>query len=264
MRLCSIGDPPLLKAMGLDGVVLCCKATPGDIGALAEQARKAQDYGLKVEAVMPEWGLIEQTIQDPDHVDNVLALLDEMARLGLSDLHTSCGLTLLDSLSEDRRRTYRSLYSQHLGQIYERATALGLYVGLHHTLRPGIHLGSVDVVDQWLARFPMDANAILLCVGCTESAGLDTLALIDKWLPRIRAVHIRNVVGSFADDTARDVRLDSGTLDMPSVFRKLAAVGYDGPVMPEHFPELPCDNGRTVSQAFALGHCRALIQASHC
>lgn len=261
MQLVSQGNPRVLSAMGLDGAAVGCSVTPEGIASLAAQVTQARDCGLRCDAAGADWNLIEKTIDDPGLMSEVMALLDEMAKLGMSDLMISCGLKKLDTLSEADRRTYETRYVEHLGQMYERGQGLGLHVCLHTSVAPGIYLDSVSAVDRWLREFAMEANSLLLCVGCTESAGLDTLAMIDRWLPRIRIVHVRNVVGRYADGSAKDVRLDSGALDLPQVFRKLASVGFQGTVMPEHFPEFPCDNGRTVSQAFSLGYCRALIQA---
>jgi len=262
MRLASMGDPGLLKAMGVGSIVIGCETTGEGIAALRSSVGDARRAELRVEAVMPEWGIVEKTIENPALLQNVMALLDVMSELGVSDLHASCGLRNLRGLSPAERRTYRTRYAEHLGKLYERAQQLGLRVCLHTSVMPGIYLEDVETVDRWLADFPMEANGLLLCVGCTESAGLDTIALIDRWFARIRAVHIRNVVGRFDDKTAKDVRLDSGTLRLPAVFEKLAAVGYRGVVMPEHFPEFPCENGRVASQAFSLGYCRALLQAA--
>jgi len=262
MQLLSYGDPALLVAMGVESAVVSCPATPDGIKALAGQVKRARDAGLVCDCVGSDWVLIEKTIDDPALMDTVMAMLDEMSALGLSDLMISCGLKKFEDFPNDERNTYETRYVEHVGRMYERAQELGLHVCLHSSVMPGLFLKDVPTWDEWLARFPMEANSILLCVGCTQSAGLDTLELIDHWLDRIRVVHIRNVVGSFKDGTAKDVRIDSGELDLVSVFKKLDAVGFQGAVMPEHFPQFPCDNGTIVSQGFSLGYCRAMMQAA--
>jgi len=262
MKLLSYGDPPLLVAMGVDAAVVSCPATSEGIKALPGQVMKARDAGLVCECVGSDWDLVEKTIAAPGLMDTVIAMLDEMATLALLDLVVSCGLTKLEELSSDERDTYQTRYVEHLGRMYRHAQELGLHVCLHTSVMPGLYLNDVAAWDRWLERFPMEANSILLCVGCTRSAGLDTLELIDHWLDRIRVVHIRNVVGRFDEGTARDVRVDNGELDLVSVFEKLDAVGFEGAVMPEHFPKFPCDNGTVVSQGFSLGYCRALMQAA--
>ncbi len=271
MLLTGQGDPALLKAMGVDGVVLGCApgvygdelgtvVTPENVSVFAEEAKKARDCGLVCECIYPDWNLIEKTIDDPGYMDTVMALFDKLSKHGLRDLFVSCGLRKLDTLSRTERKTYEKRFVEHLGRMYEHAEPLGLHICLHSSLMPWVYLRDVEAWDRWLSRFPMEANSIVLCLGCTESAGLDAPELIERWHARIRAVHVRNVVGRFKDRSHKDVRIDCGTLSLPPVFEKLYRVGFQGSIIPEHFPELPCTDGLLVSQAFALGHCRALIQ----
>lgn len=74
-------------------------------------------------------------------------------------------------------------------------------------------------------------------------------------------IHVRGVTGRFTDGSDGEVRVDAGTLDIPVLFERLRAAGYGAAVIPEHFPELPCENSAAAGEAFALGHCRALIRA---
>ena len=235
--------------------------TPENVGAFGEQAKKARDHGLVCRCIYPDWNLVEKTIDDPRYMDTVMVLFDELSKHGLTDLFVSCGLRKLDALCGTERETYEKRFVEHLGRMYEHAQQLGLHICLHSSLMPWVYLRDVAAWDRWLSDFPMQANSIVLCLGCTESAGLDALELIEKWHRRIRAVHIRNVVGRFKNHSHKDVRLDSGTLDLPPVFEKLRRVDFQGSIIPEHFPEVPCTGGLLVSQAFALGYCRALIQA---
>lgn len=262
MKLVSFGAPELLSAMGVESVAVGCKMDHESIAALADQVHRAREQGLECDYVGTDWNMIEKTIDDPSLVDTVLFLLDTMAEHGLTDLMVSCGLKRIDTMPDDERRTYTTRYVDHMARIYARADELGRHVDLHSSIMPGIFLDSVEAWDRWFERFPAKSNAMLLCVGCTQSAELETQPLIDRWFDRIRVVHMRNVTGAFRTGDARDVRIDSGALDLPSVFGKLAAASYKGAVMPEHFPEFPCENGMVVSQGFSLGYCRGLIQAA--
>ena len=272
MRLVNDGDPALLKAMGVDGVVLGCAPgirgeelgtviTTENVDHFGQLAQKARDHGLVCECIYPDWNLIEKTIDNPTYLDTVKELFDELSKHGLTDLFLSCGLRDLDSLSQTERETYERRFVEHLGRLYQHAEPLGIRISLHSSLMPWIYLRDVDAWDRWFRDFPNRSNNILLCLGCTESAGLDALELIEKWGPRIRAVHVRNIVGRFKDRSHKDVRPDRGTLDLPSVFRELARLDFQGAVIPEHFPGFPCADGLSMGRAFALGHCRALIQA---
>ena len=86
--------------------------------------------------------------------------------------------------------------------------------------------------------------------------------VIDDYTYASDSVHVRNVVGRFEDRSHQDVRLDSGTLDLPRVFRTLARLDFQGWIIPEHFPTFPCQEGSLAGRAFSVGYCRGLIQAS--
>ncbi len=272
MLLANDGDPALLKAMGVDGVVLGSAPgvhgdelgtviTPDNVDRFGLQARQARDHGLVCECVYPDWNLIEKTIDDPRYLDTAKCLFDELSKHGLCDLFVSCGLRDLDTLSRAERTKYERRFVEHLPCLYEHAGALGLHLCLHSSLMPWTYLRDVDAWDRWLSDCPMEANSMILCLGCAESAGLDASELIERWHPRIRAVHVRNVVGRFEDRSHKDVRLDSGTLDLSRVFRTLVRLDFQGSIIPEHFPAFPCREGLLAGKAFSVGYCRGLIQA---
>lgn len=271
MLLVNDGDPKLLKAMGVDGVVLGhAPGVHGDelgtivdrenLSEFVEQAARARDCGLVCQSIYPDWNLVEKTINDPAYVDTVLALSDDLVKHGLTDVFVSCGLRDLENLGSDERREYEKRFIQNLARIYEHADEIGMHICLHASLMPWIYLRDVTAWEQWLARFPHAANAMILCLGCTESAGVSALERIEAWHSRIRAVHVRNVKGRFAELSHKDVRLDCGTLDLPPVFERLKKVNFQGSIIPEHFPEFPGEQGMLTSKSFALGYCRALIQ----
>lgn len=272
MLLANDGDPALLKAMGVDGVVLGCAPgvygdefgtviTPENVEQFGRQARKARDHGLVCECVYPDWNLIEKTIDNPTYLDTAKRLFDELSEHGLRDLFVSCGLRDLDTLPRPERTQYERRFVEHLTCLYEHADTLGLHLCLHSSLMPWIYLRDVDAWDRWLSECPMEANSMILCLGCTESARLDASELIERWHRRIRAVHVRNVVGRFEDRSHKDVRLDSGTLNLPRVFRTLARLDFQGSIIPEHFPTFPCQDGSLAGKVFSIGYCRGLIQA---
>lgn len=271
MLLVNDGDPTLLKAMGVDGVVL--GHAPGVYGdelgtvvdlnnlqSIVDQAARARDCGLVCQSIYPDWNLVEKMIDDPSYVDSVLALCDELAKHGLVDIFVSCGLRDVQNLGADEQREYEQRFVENLGRIYQHLEQLGMHLCLHASLMPWIVLRDVAAWDRWHAMFPSTANAMILCLGCTESAGLCAVERIEHWRTRIRAVHVRNVQGSFAERSHQDVRLDCGSLDLPPVFDQLRKVNFQGSIIPEHFPEFPCELGLLVSKAFALGYCRAMMQ----
>ena len=272
MHLVNDGDPALLKAMGVEGVILGrapgvegdelgTVVTAANVDQFGQLAQEARDEGLVCNSIYPDWHLVEKTIDDASYLDSVKSVLDGLASHGLTDLLVSCGLRDLGALSQEDRHQYESRFVTTLGELYEHAEPLGLRLCLHTSLMPWIYLNDAAAWDRWFQRFATGANCMVLCLGCTESAELDAQNLIRKWRQRVRAVHVRNVQGRFCDRSHRDVRLDEGRLSLPRVFASLSEVGYRGAIIPEHFPELPCSGGRLASRAFALGYCRALIQS---
>lgn len=272
LLLVNDGDPELLKAMGVDGIVL--GHSPGvhgdEVGTVVnrdnlpvfiQQAERARDCGLVCQSIYPDWNLVEKTIDDPSYVDQVLALCDELASHGLIDLFVSCGLRNVESLSHEERQIYEKRFVANLTRIYEHAEPLGLHVCLHASLMPWIFLRDVAAWDRWHERIPLKSNAMILCLGCVASAGISATERVERWHSRVRAVHVRNVQGNFADRSHRDMRVDCGILELPPVFVKLKEIGFQGSIIPEHFPDFPGDQGFQSSKAFALGYCRALMQS---
>ena len=161
MLLTGQGDPALLKAMGVESVVLGCApgvhgeelgtvVTPENLGVFAEEAEKARSCGLVCRCIYPDWNLVEKTIDDPDYMDVVMELLDGLSKHGLIDLFVSCGLRRLDMLSRAEREAYTERFIEHLGQIYEHAEQSGLHICLHSSLMPWIYLRDVPAWDRWL------------------------------------------------------------------------------------------------------------------
>lgn len=74
---------------------------------------------------------------------------------------------------------------------------------------------------------------------------------------KIFNVHFRNIRGRFLD--FRETFPDDGDVNMVRALRTYQEVGYDGMIMPDHYPKMP-EGADGHAPSFALGYIRALIQ----
>ena len=72
----------------------------------------------------------------------------------------------------------------------------------------------------------------------------------------------RNDIRMFAEVNGRPARLfiDNGYLDMYEVVRTLVEVGFDGLMIPDHWPELTGDSVGHAGLAYSIGYMRALLE----
>jgi mannonate dehydratase len=126
-------------------------------------------------------------------------------------------------------------------------------------------IGSNAALARVVGLVPSPANAICYCVGSLHPAGEDVVAGIRGLGPAIAFVHARNVRGTAARFT--ETWHDDGAIDMPAVFRALAAIGYSGTVRPDHAPSMSGEPNDTpgyemLGRLFAAGYLRGLMQAT--
>jgi mannonate dehydratase len=95
--------------------------------------------------------------------------------------------------------------------------------------------------------------------------GVDVCAAIRRLGQHIRYVHFRDVRGtavSFAETFH-----DNGPTDMVAAMRAYRDIGFDGPIRPDHVPQLAGEDdgepGYTMKgRLFAFGYLRGLMQAT--
>lgn len=123
----------------------------------------------------------------------------------------------------------------------------------------------VSTLDQYKRIFnlvPSPSNAMLFCQGCVTEMGVDVEQAIRDigGLGKIAYVHFRNVRGT--PRNFQEVFIDEGDVDMVRMMAVYRDVGFEGPFMMDHTPELPqAEVGWWAGRAFAVGYMRALIQA---
>ncbi|MBL6831828.1 MAG: mannonate dehydratase [Pirellulales bacterium] len=162
--------------------------------------------------------------------------------------------------------------TQFLDAVLPVAEACGVSLALHPDDPPlpvirGQEqiIGSNAALRRVVELAPSPANGICYCTGSLFPAGADLVAGIRDLAPHIRFVHARNVRGTA--DRFAETWHDNGEIDMPAVIRELKAVGFEGPLRPDHAPSMAGEANETpgyemLGKLFALGYLRGLLQAA--
>jgi mannonate dehydratase len=95
--------------------------------------------------------------------------------------------------------------------------------------------------------------------------GVDIPETIQRLGKHIRYVHFRDVRGT--RESFEETFHDDGPTDMAAAMRALRGVGFDGPIRPDHVPQLAGEEdgppGYTMlGRLFAYGYIRGLMQAT--
>ena len=104
----------------------------------------------------------------------------------------------------------------------------------------------------------------LLPEGTFAEMDVDIPDAIRRLGDRIHYVHFRDVVGTA--ESFRETFHDNGKTDMPAAIRAYREVGFDGPIRPDHVPQLVGEEdgepGYTMlGRLYAYGYMRGLMQA---
>ena len=113
---------------------------------------------------------------------------------------------------------------------------------------------------------PSDYNGIEFCQGTISEMPEDVLDAIRYFGSRnkIGFVHFRNVSGPVP--TFDETFIDEGHVDMLEAMKLYKEVGFDGPMMDDHVPQMIGEPGHFSgygyrSRAYALGYMRAFMEA---
>jgi mannonate dehydratase len=122
-------------------------------------------------------------------------------------------------------------------------------------------VSSLDQYERIFAMVPSAANAMLFCQGCVTEMGVDVYDAIRRIgsQGKIVYVHFRNVKGS--EHYFEEVFIDEGDVDMFKAMRAYKEVGFEGPFMIDHTPQIPGDEAGRAGHALATGFMRAMIQS---
>lgn len=126
-------------------------------------------------------------------------------------------------------------------------------------------LHSVAAFERLCELSDSPAHGICFCQGTFAEMGADIPATIGRFGSRIRYVHFRDVrltPGGFVETWH-----DAGMTDMAAAMRAYRAIGYAGPLRPDHVPQMAGEEdgspGYTMlGRLFAYGYIRGLLHGT--
>lgn len=124
---------------------------------------------------------------------------------------------------------------------------------------------NVEGFERLLRLSPSPANKICFCQGAFATMGVDIPATIRRLGPGIAYVHFRDVRGT--PERFVETWHDNGPTDMAAAIRVYRELGFDGPLRPDHVPQLTGEEegepGYTMlGRLFAYGYIRGLLDAT--
>ena len=126
-------------------------------------------------------------------------------------------------------------------------------------------MNSVAAFERLVSLVPSTRNAICFCLGTFATMGVDIPRAIRRLGKHIQYVHFRDARGT-AEDFVETFH-DNGPTDMAEAIRALRENGFNGPLRPDHVPQLVGEeNGEPgytmLGRLFAFGYIRGLIHAT--
>lgn len=158
-----------------------------------------------------------------------------------------------------------------LQELLPVAEAAGVTLAMHPDDPPlPVFLGrarimnTVESFERLMALAPSPRNAICFCQGTFATMGVDIPATIRRLGRHIQYVHFRDVAGT--PESFVETFHDNGPTDMAEAMRAYRAIGFDGPLRPDHVPVYAGEEGEPgytmLGRLFAYGYIRGLMQAT--
>lgn len=159
-----------------------------------------------------------------------------------------------------------------LQEVIPVAEAAGVTLAMHPDDPPlPLFLGkarimnSVENFERLMQLVPSPRNAICFCQGTFATLSVDIPQTIRRLGKHIQYVHFRDVRGT-AEAFAETFH-DNGPTDMAAAIRALREIGFNGPIRPDHVPQLEGEDegepGYTMlGRLFAYGYIRGLLHAT--
>ena len=202
-----------------------------------------------------------------------LRVVQQSVLLGHDGTHAHTAGT--DSLGDGTDLTHTQLWAnldRLLNEIVPVAEEAGVSLAMHPDDPPLDNLlgrprimNSVENFERLVQLVPSPANGICFCQGTFAEMGVDIPDAIRRLGPHNRYVHFRDVTGTA--DNFTETFHDNGKTDMAAAIRAYREAGFDGPIRPDHVPQLTGEDdgepGYTMlGRLFAYGYIRGLIQAT--
>ncbi len=158
-----------------------------------------------------------------------------------------------------------------LRAIVPVAEATGIVLAMHPDDPPLDQLlgrarimNNVESFERLVSIVPSKNNSICFCQGTFAEMGVDIPATIRRLGPHISYVHFRDVRGT--RERFVETFHDNGQTDMVAAMRAYHEIGFDGPIRPDHVPQLDGEeNGEPgytmLGRLHAFGYMQGLMQA---
>lgn len=120
---------------------------------------------------------------------------------------------------------------------------------------------SPEDYDRLFERHPSQACAIEFCQGTFTEMGVDVYKTIAHFAAegRIAYVHLRNVRGTVP--SYDETMIDDGDVDIGRALLAYHRAGYDGTLIPDHYPKLSGAVGSHATVAYSIAYLRATMHA---
>lgn len=122
-------------------------------------------------------------------------------------------------------------------------------------------LGSIEGYKRLIEAVPSERNGLNFCQGTLAEMGVDVVEAIHFFGSRnkIFNVHFRNIRGT-AENFA-ETFVDDGQVDMLETLQAYHDVGYRGPVVPDHLPNITVDETNLGSLGYTLGYMKGMLRS---
>lgn len=122
-------------------------------------------------------------------------------------------------------------------------------------------LGSIEGYKRLIDLVPSPRNGLNFCQGTIAEMNADVLEAIHYFGSRgkIFNVHFRNISGT--PDRFQESFVDDGDMDMWAALQAYQAIGYTGPLVPDHLPHIIGDASNWGSLGYALGYMKGMLRA---
>jgi sugar phosphate isomerase/epimerase len=283
------------RALGVEHVSIYCDVFPEydrtgivPLEPLREYVGRVRDRGIDVAGALKWTGRDPGYVLDPgSHRRHVDAMLETVRNLGAAGIDTL--LHYVDpeapaDLADDERawaglvEIYRELVPEAEGagvrlahhaiwmfippDMRDEVAATGVARERYRTFQypnwPGpFLLRSADDVRRLVDAVPSPNNGVCLCTGMDLMGG-DLPDLIEQFAGRIHYAQLRDHRGRWP--SGYEVFPGTGEVDLAGTLERLRAVGYAGPVSPEHYGR-PRHPGEDL-EAGAIACTRDLLAAA--
>lgn len=162
-------------------------------------------------------------------------------------------------------------YRTFIDNVMPTAEAAGVSMGLHPDDPPlsplrgvGRILTSPDQFARAMELSDSPSHGITFCQANFVAMGADLPSCIQRFAPRIKFIHFRDISGSaeFFEETFHD----NGPTDMAEILRLYAEAGLDVSIRVDHVPsmegEADAQHGYAIlGRLFAVGYMKGIFDA---